>query len=497
MNVVPLSPITIVKVCHNVPLDSSYRDTLTFGSVSLQSSFFTGKAKYTFTDLTPVRMQNMIRLPVNADKIYDCNYIMFQNQNFSNKWFYAFIKKINFINVNMCEVEIELDVMQTWYFNYTVKPSFIEREHVSNDAIGANLVAENFELGDYVARDFDGTDKLAQTNIVVAATVDINGDDAVGGTYCGIYSGLCFTVFDRASEVNAMLENLTSKNKADSIVAIFQMPKSMVGGIGSAAQGYTITKSKNYSDIDGYVPRNNKLFTHPYNFLYVTNLDGNSAEFHYEYFSDSACNFRLAGDMSCNPQVFLAPENYKGVITNYNEKMVLDGFPQCAYSTDSFQQWLAQNGASTAVSVLGSAFSMGMGIATMNPFAVAGGGLSIAGTLAKIGETASLPPQAHGSAGSSASFAVGIKDFAFMHMTIRAEYARIIDNYFDMYGYAVHRVKIPNINTRPSWNYVKTIESKIVGSIPFEDIEKIRSIFDSGITFWHGDFVGDYNRANK
>lgn len=177
--------------------------------------------------------------------------------------------------------------------------------------------------------------------------------------------------------------------------------------------------------------------------------------------------------------------------------MVLDGYPQCAYSTDSFKAWLAQNGASTAVSVLGSAFTTSVGIATQNPMTIAGGALSIAGTLAKISETASLPRQAHGSTGSSASFAVGIKDFAFMHMTIRREYAELIDDYFDMYGYATHQVKVPNITGRPSWNYVKTIDSKIIGSVPFDDMNKIRSIFDSGVTFWHGDWVGDYTRNNK
>ena len=36
---------------------------------------FKGKTKYTFTDLSPIRMQNMIRVPVVADNLYNCNYI--------------------------------------------------------------------------------------------------------------------------------------------------------------------------------------------------------------------------------------------------------------------------------------------------------------------------------------------------------------------------------------------------------------------------------------
>lgn len=497
MNVSPMTPISAVKICHNVPLDSTYKDTLEFSSVSNQIAYFTGKAKYSFNNLTPVRLQNALRLPTTSDNLYDCNYLMFQNTNFNNKWFYAFITSIDFINVNMCEVHFEIDVMQTWFFDIEIKPCFVEREHINDDSIGNNLIYENLELGDYKLNDFDGTNTLGNSSIVVAATTDSDGTKVAGGTYCGIYSGLYFSVFSNYSDVNTMIETLTENNKSDAIVSIFQMPTSMIGEIGSYAKSYEISKTKNYSNIDGYLPKNNKLFTHPFNFLYVTNLNGNSAEFHYEYFSTDTCTFTLAGDMSCNPQIILAPNSYKGVAVNYNEKMVLDGYPQCAYSTDSFKAWLAQNGASTAVSVLGSAVSTSFGVATLNPVATIAGGLSIAGTMAKLSETASLPRQAHGSTGSSASFALGIKDFAFCHMTIRREYAEIIDSYFDMYGYATHKVKIPNITGRPSWNYVKTIDCKIIGSVPFDDMNKIRSIFDSGVTFWHGDWVGDYTRENK
>ena len=153
MIITPITPITAVKVLRGVPLDSTYTDTFGkgfFPNVSAQVAYFTRKAKYTFTDLTPVRMQNMLRLPIVADDLFDCNYIMFQNANFGQKWFYAFIDEINYINPSCSEVSFTLDVMQTWLFDYTIHPSFVEREHINNDSIGQNIVAENLELGDYV-----------------------------------------------------------------------------------------------------------------------------------------------------------------------------------------------------------------------------------------------------------------------------------------------------------------------------------------------------------
>jgi hypothetical protein len=491
MDVTPMTPITSVKILKNVPLDKTYKDTLDFSSVSSQVSFFTAKAKYTFTDLTPIRMQNSIRVPIVADNLYDCNYIMFQNANFGTKWFYAFITSIQFVNPAMCTINFEIDVWQTWQLDITVKPSFVEREHINIDTAGANLIDENLELGDYVSADFDGTGLMGAKSIVIASTTDKDAVKVTGGTYCGIYSGLYFNVFDSYQGANAMIETLTSANKSDAIVSIFMMPTKFVGDVGGSAKSYNITKPMKLDNINGYVPKNKKLFTHPYNFLYVTNLQGTSAEFKYEYFDAINCTFGVAGDMSCNPQIFLYPQNYKGVSANYNEKMVLDGFPQCSYTTDSFKAWLAQNGASTAVSMLGSA------LALSNPVTAPMGMLGVAGTLAKVSATSALPRQAHGANGASANFATGIKDFAFMHMSIRKEYAQLIDEYFSMYGYATHRVKTPNITGRPSWNYVKTIDVKIVGSIPFGDMVIIKDMFNKGVTFWHGDYVGDYSRANN
>lgn len=494
MDITPLSPNTAVKLLKGVPLDSSYKDTLDFSSVSSQISYFTSKAKFAFNNLSPIRLQNAIRVPVVADKLYDCNYIMFQNANFGSKWFYAFVNRIEFINVNMSYVYFDIDVIQTWWFDITIKPSFVEREHIQHDTVGSNLVPENLELGEYVSADFDGTNLLGEKVIVIAATFDSTMTNVTGGTYSGIYSGLYYTVYDNYAAVNDFIEKATTANKSDGIVSIFMMPRNFVGDIGSSAKTYDITKPMKLDNINGYVPRNKKLFTHPFNFLYVTNLQGNSVEFKYEYFDAISCTFGLAGDMSCNPQIFLYPQNYKGVPANYNEKMVLDGYPQCSYSTDSFKAWLAQNGSTTAVSTLGTALAMSASATPMGAFMAAS---SIATTLGQTVIRASQPRQSHGASGGSALFAAGLKDFAFMHMSIRKEFAEIIDGYFDMYGYATHKVKVPNITGRPSWNYVKTQESKIVGSVPFEDIEKIRSIFNSGVTFWHGDWVGDYGRGNQ
>ena len=67
-----------------------------------------------------------------------------------------------------------------------------------------------------------------------------------------------------------------------------------------------------------------------------------------------------------------------------------------------------------------------------------------------------------------------------------------------MFGYATRRCKKPNRNSRPHWNYVKTVGATVTGSVPADDMKKICSIYDNGITFWkNGSEVGDYSLDNS
>ena len=76
--------------------------------------------------------------------------------------------------------------------------------------------------------------------------------------------------------------------------------------------------------------------------------------------------------------------------------------------------------------------------------------------------------------------------------------ARVIDNYFTMYGYKVNRLKVPNIYGRENWNYVKTIGANIEGDIPEEDINELKNIFNAGVTLWHNASTYlDYTQSNS
>lgn len=109
-----------------------------------------------------------------------------------------------------------------------------------------------------------------------------------------------------------------------------------------------------------------------------------------------------------------------------------------------------------------------------------------------------IPPTISGQLNSAdVNVASGNNTFHFYKMSVKAEYARIIDDYFDMYGYKVNTVKIPNIRGRLNWNFVKTINCNITGSIPQKDMQKIKNMFNNGVTLWHNPATMlEYNQPN-
>lgn len=508
-----IEPNTIIRILKDCPLDNTYDHTIYFSTASAQANYFSELAKYTLNNQTYQRVnRNRMRVQYKADDLYDCNYLMFQNTSYGNKWFYAFIRSVEFVNNITSEIEYEIDVMQTWFFDYTLGQCFIDREHSSTDTAGDNLVPENLELGDYVADNFDGTGELGAKSIVVAATFNGEYQNIGGSIYSGIYSGLYYNVFpNNGSGAQACTEFIQGAGaKADGIVAVFLMPTAMVTELLESAKEYTINKDKKLSLLraDGSAVKNKKLLTYPYNFLYVTNLQGNYAEYHYELFSTSDCQFTLTGDMSINPSVVLAPNSYKGVygIANYDEKLVLSGFPQLSFNTDSFKAWLAQNGSSLAINALST--SAGLVSATASAAmagssvagnaTVANAALGAANLVSQVYQHSVMPHQAKGGSGSQTLAAIGVLDFAFMHKHIQPQFASIVDDYFTMYGYATHRVKVPNRNVRPHWTYTKTVGCVIEGSVPCDDIRKICGIYNNGITFWkNGNEIGNYSLNNS
>ena len=535
MNGIDISKVYLLSV----PLENDYKHTLYFTSKENQQSYFSSKKLKECSNFVYQRKDQEISVPYHYDDIYTCNYVMYQNSKYNNKWFYSFVKNMRYENDECTILEIETDVIQTWLFDYTIKPSFVEREHVSDDSVGKHTIPEGLETGEYECQSHE-TDSTIDSvlndlcYIMGATSQPVAGDakDTPAGSdvYNGIYSGVKYYRYDAVSAIDILLEIYANHSKVDTITGIFMAPKVLAPlkegvtlrevATSQAPISYNISKTKN-TGIGGYSPRNNKLKCYPYNYLVVSNNNGSNAIYHYEKFSGSNCGFTVKGALTPGCSIRLTPNNYNGVSSNDEESINLGKFPICNFTCDMYTNWLTQNSlnigghtvSSDDLAIVSSGISSalqiagGIGMITTGAGALAGAGMiasgvagssGIAGALMQKQSHDKIPQQARGNLNCGDVITSDSKNtFHFYKMSIKQEYAKILDHYFDMFGYEVNDVKVPNKAHRSRWWFTKTKDINIDGSIPQDDMQKIKNVYNNGVTFWrNASEINNYELTN-
>lgn len=501
INITPIDMVNRVRLFNNVPLDNTYEHTILFANSTTQYQYFDSKMKHEFNDLTPiVSITGSVMLDINPYEIMTCNYMAFKNASFSEKWFYAFITEVIYDAPSCAIVHYEIDVLQSWLFDFTWKESFIAREHVSDDTIGKNLVEEGLDTGEYVTLGKQTITELSQMSIVMAISPDSADSNYYGGLYGGIYSGVQYINFPSddggVGALNDIIQTIVTSGHGSRILSIFMCPTFLITEVNSSVSTGTTSISKP-TYLQGYLPQNNKLYTFPFSFLQVSTPNG-SAIYKFEYSSDASFQFEYSGDYSISPTVYLTPKNYLGETKNYDKRLALGNYPLCSWNNDTFGAWIAQNRNSMVFQTLGSLGALAGGIASGN-LALAGGGItSLVSQMASYSDKATQAVEAtKGNIGGGGSaLAIGIQNFFFETKSCKLEFLQRIDKFFTLYGYKVNEIKVPNLHTRPNWNYLQTINCNIVGNIPFNHISKIKSIFNNGVTLWHTTDVGNYSLDN-
>lgn len=567
-----VTPNTVLYLLKS-PIELDNLNQLTFSNKQAQENYFLSLPRIEATQISYQRKDNTIRFPAHIDSILEYNYCMYQNSNYSNKWFYAYITNMEYANDGMTIITIDTDVYQTWQFDIDIKRSFVVREHTNNDTVGNNTVPEGLEKGTMIMtnctpityfRDTvdSGADIPTKSVIVVGTTLDLSTsafNESFGESYQSLYSGVSYFAFpaDNVSYLNNCLKaiNDSSTTNIEDIVSIFMAPKDMVLGLNGAidieytvAGGqvkchkitdldldyfrtitYTVNKP---TSIDGYTPTNKKLLTGEFNMMNVTNFQGVNQMYRYEYFNGNNCQFHMRGALKPECSIYMYPLNYLHAATDpsYTDSaysIVAPPIPVCNWNSDQYIAWLAstshQRAANIATGVgsaiLGAGLIAGGVVASLGTAGMAtpiGGGLITAGTATMAGagltgsgiksilNTASTMEDHekdananNGSLASADSNYVNSKVFGAYQYCIRSEYAQKIDRILSATGYATNTMKIPNVTGRRNWNYVQTQAVAILGAIPQEDLQRIKNMFNNGVTFWHNPATFlDYSQNN-
>lgn len=523
----------------NVPLEDDLKNTLYFTSPENQQAYF--NKNFGFTNVSYQAETRTFRCPMMIDNIRQFNYIFWQNPAYSNKWFYAFIKKLTYVNDGYTDVEFEVDPIQTYMFDYTVMPSFIEREHTNNDTVGANTLPEGLELGEYVKN------QNGQLNTFGGSTINpfycVAVSDIIGSmTYypssivCGLPTGLYYILTDQSSYLHDIVKMYDLAGKASAIYSMFVVPRSMVtidgthayrsskwsytapSGWSTGLTVYVPTSSSGFSQMLEeyqvcnkpskigltYTPRNKKLFTFPYCYFNISNNAGTTVTYHYEDFNGNP-KFNLRGVLCIGCSIKLYPLFYKNMDyyqkwdNSYDYGITAAKYPTISWNSDSYTNWLTQNAINVGLNAGSTVLNTSVAAATSG---VAGAALTFLGgvtnAVGEVYKASLMPDQAKGNTNcGDINFVENRNGFTCFPMSIKPEYAEIIDNYFDVFGYKTNRVKYPNIAHRENWWYTKTINANVVGNIPNEYLTKIKEAYDNGITFWRNpnNFL-DYTVSN-
>lgn len=316
--------------------------------------------------------------------------------------------------------------------------------------------------------------------------------------------------------------------------------------------------------VDGYTPRNNKLLTYPYCFMRATNYKGQYRDYRYEFFGPaaeySAPAFQIKGSPDPAGDIWAIPINYNGAAAENPEfGITMGGIPQVSWPFNSYENWLAGNAGSLAMNLLSAATMFIPGIGAIRTAGVASklagavssatrsavtragsrslfdpavkaagasvasdltgyagmtglagqamlgsGAAQLANTAATLYDQSNVPDAVRGQATSAATAGVGAYGFSFMGMCVREDFAKCIDDFFTVYGYACNENKVPNETGRKNYNYVQTqgaafrANSNALNTmgVPASAMAAINAMYDEGIWFWHdpataGDFTDD------
>ena len=515
-----------IILCKGIKVDKDYNNVLSYSESQMLSLCNSNthkiaeRSNYSF-----LRTTNSIYVDFTYSQCLQANYIAFQNPDYSNKWFFAWIDEVIYKSDKNCEITYTIDAWSTWFDKWSTKPCFVVREHVNDDEVGKYTFPENVELGGYIADEiirFNGFDNISYI-IQVTEYTSSTASKPLAINYGGVYSAGGAYICENIEQVVNILQAYADRSKSDAVFSVYMCPSSLILNTSGSLQysgqntpAYLNEEITKPSSLNNYTPVNKKLLTYPYVGLVVSNNSGTSNTYQYELFNEidelpNKCIFNIKGVPTVGASIKCVPFNYKNNSENDNEEEGIIGgkFPTLSWSEDSYTNWLTQNSVNIGVGIASDVMNIIAGIGLMatgggapaGASALASTGLSIANKIGQFYQHSLTPNSARGNTnGGDINTSSNTNTFYFYKMSIREEYARIIDSYFTRCGYAINKIKNPNITGRRYWNYIEIAGSEEIGygTVPANFMSIINNACRKGVTIWHiHDNIGNYSLNNN
>lgn len=519
-----------IILCKNIKMDKSYNNVLSYTEEQMLALCEKNKIAER-TDYSFMRPTTNIYVDFTYEQCIQANYIAFQNKDYSNKWFFAWINDVNYISDKNCELTYTVDAWSTWWDKWNHQDCYILRQHVRDDTIGVHTLPENIDVGEVIQGGVIEDISLSEyfyvgvltshnpaTNRDFPAPITVYKRNVMAKKLCLFNAN----PMDNLVNLGLFLLHTNANSHSSDIDSIFFIPASLItvadleentGTVGG--ESYTFYTMKNSFQIESfeqeidkpysytdYQPKNNKCLCYPYNYLLVSNNIGNQNIFKYENFSTDKAKFKVEMTISVGCSGRLVPEYYKNMETDDDESLPLPKYPTIEWSTDSYINWLTQNAVNVPTQLL-NLFGSTTSTVQNGGLSTVQGVTSIASNIASfLGQfyTASLLPNiTNGQNTADINFLAKRNTFTFRQMRAKKEYLIMIDNYFTRYGYAYRKIGRPNLDGRKEFNYIEIADDSNIGygTVPSNFMETINNACRKGVTIWHNhDNLGNFSLDN-
>lgn len=388
-----------------VPWSNDYAHVRHYTSLSSQYTDIHGLMFNHTIDYTYIDKNRRLKVQLNSDQLRHVNYCMFKNNSSTNRWIYCFVSDITYVNDATTEVELEVDIFQTYLIgtDWTIPPCFVERETVAseNDAYlftnepdfplvytCTSLVEKRFLPGGIIA--FSTEDPYYNPSFQALfndgwatkpAGISLEHGIVRGANaYYIPYKKDSHGEISNFDDVQSWLQHITQAGAIDAISALFTVPDFAIDpnfeGFSTTVTSKPRLETEYQSSlmgpiwgttVDGYTPHNKKLLYYPYTYCRLTDFNGNIAELRYELAElkgpNSNCiEFQIKYEATGTCQALVYPSQYMGIKYNLDNGIVTNCGAPCSWSNDQFTSWLAQNSGAIVAGVLTDTAAMATGL---------------------------------------------------------------------------------------------------------------------------------------
>lgn len=402
---------TFCTLYKGVAIDNSYEHTLHFRNKEHQETYFTTSeditSRITYTNLNYQRIYSgEIKLNGDYDAVRSHNYLTINNNDGLGNY-YCFVKNIEYIDTNTFKVIYEIDVIQTYFFEFKLEQVMVEREHTYDDPYCKYIEPEIFDETKYCITSVtpltrsitydvelstgnkDNPDETAfyRKNIKWFMLIWIVDNKDYDYTYYynhNFNGAVCIAVPlipEAGVHVQALLKQVKQGGgiktfnfpdqgritlyeqtfKAGSFVSgMYLCPAEMIYTYNTDTDGSDIYLGEESYDIQlptqfvntytsvRYTPSNYKLYNYPYCYVELTNNEGITKDYYWEnsdlsYNGKPIIRFNVNGTFNPTPELYCYPKNYLKESDCFDHGITKFQYPVGSWSEDSFSEWWRVN----------------------------------------------------------------------------------------------------------------------------------------------------------